>query len=129
MFRLFGRDQVVYLGIIAAFAQVLVAYNIDVSGTFQGIATAVVVFVFAVGNAIKVHDGSIALATGIFNALVALFAAFGLHMSPTHQALWVGLATVVLSAFVRHNVGNPVPPEVSPPGKLVDNSVPVPKTV
>jgi hypothetical protein len=119
MFKLFGREQVVYLGVIAAVAQVLVAYNVDVSGAFQGWATAVVVFVFAVGNAIKMHDGAIALATGLFNAAVALFAAFGLDMSPTNQSLWVGLATVLIAAFTRQQVVNPVPAGISPAGRLV----------
>lgn len=118
MFKLFKREQVVYLGVIAAVAQVLVAYGLDTSRTFQGIATAIVVFVFAVGNAIKMHDGAVALATGIFNAAVALFAAFGLDMSPDKQALWVGLATVVIAAFTRQNVVNPTPADVSPAGRL-----------
>lgn len=119
MFQLFHREQVVYLGVIAGVAQVLVAYNVDVSGVFQGVATAIVVFVFAVGNAIKVHDGAIALATGLFNAAVALVAAFGLDMSPTHQSLWVGLATVLIAAFTRQQVVNPVPAAISPAGRLV----------
>lgn len=119
MIKLFGREQVVYLGVIAAVAQVLVAYNLDVSGTFQGVATAVVVFVFSVGNAVRMHDGAIALATGVFNAVVALVAALGLHMSPEHQSLWVGLITVLIAAFTRQNVVNPFSADVSPAGKLV----------
>lgn len=128
MFKLFGREQVVYLGVIAAVAQVAMSYGFDVDRTFQGYATAIIVFVFAVGNAIKMHDGAVALATGIFNAGVALFMAFGLDMSPEHQTLWTGLATVLIAAFTRQNVGNPIPASVSPAGRLVGPDAHTPST-
>lgn len=121
MFKLFGREQVVYLGVIAAVFQVLMAYNVGVSGKVQGILTAVVVFVFAVGNAIKVHQGAAALALGLFNAVVALLAAFSLHMDDTTQAKWVGLITILVAAFTRQVVVNPEP-DPSPAGKLVGPS-------
>lgn len=120
MFKLFGREQVVYLGVIAAAFGVLTSYGIGVDHKLQGILTAIVVFVFAVGNAIKMHDGAVALVTGIFNALVSLFLAFNIHMSSNQQALWTGLATVLIAAFTRQNVVNPVPAAVSPAGRLVD---------
>lgn len=119
MFKLFGREQVVYLGVIAAVFAVLTAYGIDVSGHVQGIVTAVVVFVFAVGNAVRMHDGAIALATGILTALFSLFAAFNLHLDPHTQSLWVGVVTVVIAFFTRQQVTNPVPAEVSPANRLV----------
>lgn len=122
MFRLFNREQVVYLAIIAAAAQVLTSYGFDASGKVQGIATAIVVFVFAVGNAIVMHDGAAALATGVLNALFALFAAFNLDWTATHQTAIVGFVTLLLGFFTRQVVTNPTPAAVSPAGKL---SVPV----
>jgi hypothetical protein len=122
MFKLFNREQVVYLAIIAAAAQVLTSYGFDWSGKVQGIATAIVVFVFAVGNAVVVHDGAIALATGVLNALFALFAAFNLDWTATHQTAIVGFVTLAIGFFTRQVVTNPTPAKVSPAGKLVDHA-------
>ena len=119
MFKLFGREQVVYLAIIASAIQVLASYGFHDSGKVQGIATAIVVFVFAVGNAVVMHDGAVALATGILNALFALFAAFSLDWTATHQTYIVGFVTLLLGFFTRQNVTNPVPATVSPAGQLV----------
>lgn len=121
MVKIFGRELAVWLATIAAAFQVALAYGFDVSGHVQGIATAVVVFVFGVYTAIKAHDGIVALATSVFQAGVVLFAAFGLHMSADDQAIWINGLTAVLSFFlVRPNVTAPVGPEVSPAGKLVE---------
>lgn len=122
MFRLFGREQVTYLAVIAAAAQVLMSYGFDVSRTFQAVATAIVVFVFAVGNAIVMHDGAVALATGVLNAGFALFAGLGLDWTTGHQTYIVGLATVLIGLFTRQQVVNPIPATVSPAGRLVDKA-------
>jgi hypothetical protein len=122
MFKLFGREQVAWLAIIAAVAQVGTSYGLDWSGKAQGIATAIVVFVFAVGNAIVVHDGVIALATGVLNALFALFAALNLDWTAEHQTVIVVAVTLLLGFFTRQVVVNPTPAAVSPAGKLVDHS-------
>lgn len=119
MFKLWGREQVVWLAIVAAVAQVLMSYGFDVSGTFQGIVTAIIVFVFAVGNAVRVHDGVIALATGILTALFSLFTALNLDWTAGHQTYIVGAVSLVLAFFTRQTVTNPVPASVSPAGKLV----------
>jgi uncharacterized membrane protein len=120
MVKVFGRELAVWLATVASVFQVVLAYGFDQNGHVQGIATAIVVFVFAVVTAVAAHDGIVALATGVFAAGVALFAAFGLDMSATDQATWINAITAVLSFFVvRPNVGAPVGPEVSPSGKLV----------
>lgn len=119
MFKLFGREQVVWLTLIAAVAQVATSYGFDASGKVQGIITAVIVFIFAVGNAVVVHDGVIALATGVLNALFALFAALNLDWTAEHQTVIVGAVTLLLGFFTRQVVTNPVPPAVSPAGKFV----------
>jgi hypothetical protein len=124
MGNLVSREQVVWLATVAAVFQVLTSYGFDVSGHVQGIATAVVVFVFAVANAIHVHDGIVALVTGILNALFALFAAFNLDWTAGHQTLIVGAVTAVLGLFVRTQVTAPVPATVSPAGVLVASKAP-----
>lgn len=120
MVKILGRELAVWLATVVSVFQVVTAYGLDVDGHVQGIVTAAVVFVFAVVTAIAAHDGLVALATGVFQALVALFFAFGLEMSANDQALWVNAITAVLSFFVvRPNVTAPVGPEVSPSGKLI----------
>ena len=120
MVKIFGREMTAWLAVIAGAFQVVTAYGFDVNGHVQGIATAAVVFVFGVYTAWQAHDGIVALATSVFTAGTALFAAFGLNMSADHQALWVNGITLVLAFFfVRPNVTPPVGPEVSPAGKLV----------
>lgn len=120
MVKIFGRELAVWLATIASVFQVVMAYGFDVSGHVQGIATAIVVFAFAVFTAWRAHDGIVSLATGTFQAGVVLFAAFGLHMAATQQALWINGITAALSFFlVRPNVTAPVGPDASPAGKLV----------
>ena len=119
MFKLFGREQVVWLALIAAVSQVLLSYGFDVSGTVQGVAVAIIVFVFAVGNAVRMHDGVIALATGILTALFSLFTALNLDWTAGHQTYIVGAVSLLLAFFTRQQVTNPVPATVSPAGKLV----------
>jgi len=121
MFKLFGREQVVYLGVIAAAAQVLMSYGFDVSRTFQAVATAIIVFVFAVGNAVVMHDGAVALATGVLNAGFALFAGLGLDWTTGHQAYIVGAVTALIALFTRQQVTNPIPGTISPAGVLVEH--------
>jgi hypothetical protein len=116
--KIFGREQAVYLALVAGVFQVVSAYGFDASGKFQGIATAVVVFVFAVALAVSSGDGLIALASGVVVAAGALFAAFGLDWAAEHQANVLGLITVFGAFWLRGRVTAPVPASVSPPGKL-----------
>ena len=122
MFKLFGREQVVWLAAVAAVFQVLTSYGLDWSANVQGIVVAIVIFVFAVGNAVRMHDGIIALAVGVLNALFALFAATKIDWTQGQETLIVGAVTALLGFFVRDRVTNPTTAEVSPAGKLVDHS-------
>lgn len=117
--RIFGRELAVWLATIAAVFQVVTAYGFDVNGHVQGIVTAAVVFVFGVYTAVRTGDGIIAMATGVATALFSLFAAFNLDWTAHTQSFWVAAITAVLGFFVRTQVVAPVPPAVSPPGKLV----------
>jgi hypothetical protein len=117
--KIFGRELAVWLATLAAVFQVATSFGFNVSGHTQGIVTAVVVFVFAVAVAVHSGDGIIALVTGVVTALFSLFAAFGLNWTADQQGYLIGAITVVLGFFVRTQVTSPVPPAVSPPGKLV----------
>lgn len=119
MGNLVSREQVAWLATVAAVFQVLTSYNVSWSGAVQGIVTAVVIFVFAVVNAVRMHDGIIALVVGVLNSLFALFAAVGVDWTQAQETLIVGAVTAVLGLFVRQVVTNPVPATVSPAGQLV----------
>jgi hypothetical protein len=120
MVKIFGRDQVAWLAVVAAVFGVVTSYGFDISGHLQGIVSAVVLFVFAVANAVHVHDGPIALITGIATALFSLFAALNLDWTAGHQAYILGLLTVVGGFFVRTQVTSPVPASAFPAGKMVE---------
>lgn len=107
--KIFGREQAVWLALVAGVFQVLSAYNFDVDGKFQGIATAVVVFVFAVYVAVTSGDGIIALASGVVVAAGSLFTALGLDWAAEHQANILGLITVVGGFVLRKFIVAPVP--------------------
>lgn len=117
--KIFGRELAVWLAVIAAVFQVVTSFGLDRDGHFQGIATAIVVFVFGVYTAIRSGDGIIAMATGVVTALFSLFAAFNLEWSAERQGYIIGAITLLLSFWVRGKIVASVPASVSPPGKLV----------
>jgi UDP-N-acetylmuramyl pentapeptide phosphotransferase/UDP-N-acetylglucosamine-1-phosphate transferase len=118
--KIFGREQVLWLALVTGVVGVLTGFGVDVAPHVQGVITAVIVFVFAVVNAIRMHDGLNALVTGIATALFSLFAAFGLDWSSEKQAAILGALALIVGWFTRGVVTNPVPATVSPAGKLVD---------
>lgn len=117
--KILGREQAVWLALVAGVFQVVSAYGFDVDGKFQGIATAVVVFVFAVALAVRSGDGIVAMASGVVVAAGSLFTSFGLDWAAQHQANVLGLITVFGSFWLRDRIVSPTPASVSPPGKLV----------
>lgn len=116
--KIWGREQAVWLALVAGVFQVVASYGFDVDGKFQGIATAVVVFVFAVYLAVTHGDGLVAIASGVVVAAGSLFTAFGLDWAAEHQANVLGLITLLGSFFLRGQLTSPVEAGVSPPGKL-----------
>jgi hypothetical protein len=117
--KIFGREQAMWLGLVAGAVGVLTGFGVDVSPHVQGVITAVIVFAFGVYNAIKLHDGLNALVTHIATALFSLLAAFGLDWTSEKQAVILGSLALVASFVTRQTVVNPVPASVSPAGKLV----------
>ena len=119
MIKIFGREQAVYLALLAGVFQVVSAYGFDADGKFQGIATAAVVFVFSVVLAVRSGDGLIAMASGVVIAAGSLFTSLGLDWAAEAQTNVLALITVFGSFWLRGKLTNPVTAEVSPPGKLV----------
>lgn len=117
--KIFGREQALWLALVTGVVGVLTAFNIGVDPHVQGWVTAVIVFVFAVVNAIRLHDGLNALVTGIATSLFSLFAAFGLDWSSETQAKVLGALVLIVGFITRQVSTNPVPATVSPAGKLV----------
>ena len=117
--KIFGREQGLWLGLIAGVVGVLTGFGIDVSPHVQGIVTAGVVFVFGVVNAVRLHDGLNALVSHVTLALFSLLAAFGLNWSDHKQALILGSLALVTGFITRQLSTSPVTAGVSPAGKLV----------
>lgn len=107
--KVFGREVAVWLGMLSGVFQALSAFGFDVSVQWQAIITAVITTLFGLLTAVLVGDGVIAAALGVAQALAALCAGLGLHMSTEHQALLLGSLAVVTSAFVRTQSLAPVP--------------------
>lgn len=118
--KIFGREQATWLGLVAGVVGVLTGFGFEVDPHVQGVITAVIVFVFGVYNAVKLHDGLNALVSHIAVALFSLLAAFGLDWSDHKQALILGGLALVTGFVTRQLSTNPVPASVSPPGKLVE---------
>jgi hypothetical protein len=118
--KIFGREATVYFSLVAGVFQVLASRGLDLDGHVQGLVNAGIVFVFAVVTAITVHEGLIALASGITVALGSLFAAFGLGWAADFQTNVLALITVVGAFVLRKYVGAPVTSAEagSVPGKL-----------
>lgn len=118
--KIFGREQAVWLGLIAGVVGVLTGFGVDVSAHLQGVVAAAIVFVFGVYNAVKLHDGLNALVSHVAVALFSLLAAFGLDWSSEKQAVIIGSLALVTGFVTRQLSTNPVPASVSPAGKLVE---------
>jgi hypothetical protein len=118
--KIFGREQAMWLGLVAGVVGVLTGFGIQVPEHAQGIVTAVIVFAFGVYNAVKLHDGLNALVSHVALALFSLLAAFGLNWSDHKQALVLGGLALVTGFITRQVSTNPVPANVSPAGKLVE---------
>ena len=108
--RIFGREPVYILAIIAIGLKLGAAYGLDVSSEEQGAIMAFLSLIVAVATAVVLKAGAIGAAiVNLAQGLLALFLAFGLEMPAETQALWM-LAVEGLAALVIHKeVTAPVP--------------------
>lgn len=118
--KIFGREITVYMALVAGVFQVLASRGLDLNGHVQGLVNAGIICVFAIVTAISVHEGLLALASGVTVAAGSLFAAFGLGWAADFQTNVLALITVVGSFVLRKYVGAPVSAADagSVPGKL-----------
>ena len=107
--KIFGREPVYILAFVAIALKVAAAYGLDVSAEQQGAIMAVLSLVVAVVNAIVLKTGAVAAAiVNLAQGVLALFLAFGLHLSADQQALWMGVVEAAVALVIRREVTAPV---------------------
>jgi hypothetical protein len=123
-FRL-ARDPVFYTNLVAALIMLVATFFFPLTADQQGLLNALAVTVAGAVSAWAVSDGQLALVVGLFKAIFAVAISFGLHMTPEQQLVLITLVQAVGVAFVRTQVGAPVPPPASTasPVKNVGGSV------
>lgn len=108
--RVFGREPVAILAFIAVALKLSSAYGWDVSADRQAAIMAVLSCVVAVAEAFILKTGAaFAAIVNLGHAGLALFLAFGLHMTAEQQALWMFAIEGAVAFFVRREVTAPVP--------------------
>jgi hypothetical protein len=112
---------VAILAFIAVALKLSSAYGWDVSADRQAAIMAVLSCAVAIAEAFVLKNGAAFAAIVNFgHAGIALFLAFGLHMTAEQQALWMFAIEGVVAFFVRREVTAPVsaiPLEQSSPVK------------
>ncbi|WP_338683974.1 hypothetical protein QD712_25925 [Streptomyces acidiscabies] len=108
--KIFGREPVYILAFVAIVLKLASAYGLDVSAEQQGAIMAVLSLLVAVVNAIVLKTGAVAAAiVNLAQGVLALFLAFGLHLSADQQALWMGAVEAAVALVIRREVTAPVP--------------------
>ncbi|MHA6765285.1 hypothetical protein [Streptacidiphilus sp. PAMC 29251] len=108
MGKIFGREPVLWLALIAVIVKFVSAFWLHTSADQQAVINAAAAAAVGLLVALSTHDGVNAAILGFVQALVALGVGFGLHWAPDQQALVMSLATAVLAMFTRTQVTAPV---------------------
>ncbi|MFB6811256.1 hypothetical protein [Streptomyces sp. NPDC056387] len=107
--RIFGREPVYILAFIATTLKLAAAYGLDVSDAQQGAIMAVLSLIVALVTAIVLRNGAAAAAiVNLAQGALALFLAFGLHISAEQQALWMTGIETAVALLLRREVTAPV---------------------
>lgn len=107
--RIFGREPVYILAFIAVVLKLSAAYGVDVSDAQQGAIMAVLSLVVALVSALVLRSGAAAAAiVNLAQGALALFLAFGLHMTAETQALWMLGVEVAVALVLRREVTAPI---------------------
>ena len=109
MGKIFGREPVLWLALVAVSVKFISAFWLHVSTDQQAVINAAAAAVLGLLIALSTHDGVNAAILGIIQAIVALGVGFGLHLDADHQALIMSLATAILAMFTRTQVTAPTP--------------------
>lgn len=107
--KFFGREPALVLALVAVVVQVVSAFWVNVSADQMTWINAAAAAVVGLAVAVVAHDSLSAPVLGATQAVVALAVGFGLDWSTEQQATVMGLATVLVSLFVRQQVTAPVP--------------------
>ncbi|WP_327413242.1 hypothetical protein [Streptomyces sp. NBC_01233] len=107
--KIFGREPVYILAVIAVALKLAAAYGLDVSDTQQTLINTVLACAVALASAVVLRTGAAGAAVlQLAQAALALFAGFGLDMSATEQAGWMSLVSAVLAVVSHGQVEAPV---------------------
>lgn len=108
--KVFGREPVYILAVVAIGLKLAAAYGLDVSDDQQTLINTVLACLVAVASAVVLKTGAVGAAILQFaSALLALFLGFGLDLSAAEQAGWMSLVAAVLALFEHREVTAPVP--------------------
>ncbi|MFF8408969.1 hypothetical protein [Streptomyces omiyaensis] len=108
--RIFGREPVYLLALIAIVLKLSAAYGLDVTTEQQGAIMAVLSLAVALATAVVLRTGAAAAAiVNLAQGVLALFLAFGLHMAAEEQALWMMAVEGAVALVLRREVTAPVP--------------------
>lgn len=107
--RIFGREPVYILAVIAVALKLASAYGLDVSSDQQTLINTVLACVVAVASAVVLKTGAAGAAIlQLAQAGLALFVGFGLDMSATEQAGWMSLVSAILAVVSHGQVTAPI---------------------
>lgn len=107
--RIFGREPVYILAVIAVTLKLGAAYGLDVDETQQALINTFLACGIAVVSAIVLRTGAAGAAVlQLAQAGLALFVGFGLDLSATEQAGWMSLVSAVLAVVSHGQVTAPV---------------------
>ena len=108
--KVFGREPVYILAVVAIGLKLAAAYGLDVTEEQQTLINTVLACLVAVASALVRKTGAAGAAILQFaSAMLALFLGFGLDMSAQEQAGWMSLVAAVLALFEHREVTAPVP--------------------
>jgi hypothetical protein len=108
--KVFGREPVYILAVVAIALKLGAAYGLNVSDEQQTLINTVLACLVAIVSAVVLKTGAAGAAILQFaSALLALFLGFGLDLSAAEQAGWMSLVAAVLALFEHREVQAPVP--------------------
>lgn len=117
--KLFGREPVYLMAMVAITLKLAAAYGLEVSDAQQGAIMAVLSLIVAVVSAIVLKTGAVGAAiVNLAQGVLALFLAFGLDMAAQTQALWMLAVEGAVALVLHREVTAPVaavPTEESSP--------------
>ncbi|GGU90906.1 hypothetical protein GCM10010275_29860 [Streptomyces litmocidini] len=109
--RIFGREPVYILALVAIALKLSAAYGLDVSAAQQGAIMAVLSLAVALVTAIVLKTGAVGAAiVNLAQGALALFLAFGLHIDAETQSLWMAAVEGTVALLIHREVTAPVGP-------------------